>query len=602
MTDFKFQPGDFAHDKYLSANLGVGVVVASDGVNSDGEERLLVDFWGKEERRSERWLTPVDPDSPDAQLIGRPEELASWAEVAPLKLVALALSVGGGSGNVSDIRAKLDGRVIEDGKWKNWWSKRTKALATLPKHFNSFKAPKGNQYTLLTGVDDVPADWKSPPKPSPAVLWKEWLESGQDEPLPGRYPPKAVADALGDWSPETIDYALGRTLQGARSFLASERLAKPAAAGWLEAVGKVLIRRLECNGPFNIRDIAPEVTEILMTLSRKVGYSKSGEWLLLAGALGGQSEQWQQGFAAGVWMAVQESGSNARRNRRSLVRVASNLLGHQNRAELAREIAFAALRVDDSPRQYPDLDELDHLLDDVTEGEGAQRISEMIVLTASYGQDDKDKLLNYIANSHLAAGPERLNLLVMATILLTDGTGDLAKRASLEFDRAMTATNKTAADGLYRATRSRIEEEMAALRALHQADLEREQQEQEQLRQQVRERNSELAANRKESRLEIMQDTLMLAGEVFQCAPRWDSLEEAVRDTEAGLTRALRVGGAELFESATTIVEYDPQKHSAEAGLSEGCWVKIVAPGVIYRGGIHGDRVLLKAQVKREAG
>ncbi len=126
--------------------------------------------------------------------------------------------------------------------------------------------------------------------------------------------------------------------------------------------------------------------------------------------------------------------------------------------------------------------------------------------------------------------------------------------------------------------------ELEGLRQSYEDSLERERREQERLRLQVRDFGAELAANRQESRLEIRQDMLLAVGEVLQMVARQQgsSIEELAGNVKAGLTLALRAGGADLLDTAP-----------------EG---KVIAPGVIVRGGVHGDRVLLKTQVKHEAG
>ena len=110
MSDSRFQPGVSVRDN----NSRVGRVVGDPMlVELDGNtvEVFTVDFWGTEVKRPDSWLNLLAPDSPESLLLHQPEALAAWAEDAPLKLVALALSVGGGTGKVADIRAKLDERV-----------------------------------------------------------------------------------------------------------------------------------------------------------------------------------------------------------------------------------------------------------------------------------------------------------------------------------------------------------------------------------------------------------------------------------------------------------------------------------------------------------
>ena len=106
--------------------------------------------------------------------------------------------------------------------------------------------------------------------------------------------------------------------------------------------------------------------------------------------------------------------------------------------------------------------------------------------------------------------------------------------------------------------------------------------------------NKEVAANRKESRLEIRQDMLQAVGEVLQTVAlrKANSIDELAGNVEAGLMLALKKGEAELL---TTVAEG-----------------KVVAPGVQVRGVVRDKdkedgfkevvKVLLKPQVKKEGG
>ena len=117
----------------------------------------------------------------------------------------------------------------------------------------------------------------------------------------------------------------------------------------------------------------------------------------------------------------------------------------------------------------------------------------------------------------------------------------------------------------------------------------------------MRERNAELAANREESRLEVRRDMLLVVGEVLQSVSRSRDSGALAGDVEAGLTLALRAGGAEPLETPGEIVAFDPELHDTEGNVPARGAVRVIAPGVVYRGGTHGESVLLKAQVKHEA-
>ena len=118
----------------------------------------------------------------------------------------------------------------------------------------------------------------------------------------------------------------------------------------------------------------------------------------------------------------------------------------------------------------------------------------------------------------------------------------------------------------------------------------------------VQDLDAELDAKREMANLEIRRDMLLAVGEILQSLRHQNSIEELVGDVEAGMILALRAGSAEPLETYGTLVDYKPQWHNAiGTPLDSDTKVKVVAPGVIARGGAMGDRVLLKAQVKHEA-
>ena len=288
---------------------------------------------------------------------------------------------------------------------------------------------------------------------------------------------------------------------------------------------------------------------------------------------------------------------------REMYRTASSALGRQARGDLARQVALAAFGPEMSDRRHA---ELDRLLDALPEPERLH-ILEEVIARATTGQ--RAEVLDYIDNSRHASGDDRLPLRMVAVLLLSQGRGKLAARTSWELAESLASPDAYGPEvaALYENTAARVQAIMAfnsgnveELKEAHEARIEQERQEQDRLRQQVRQRNAELAANREESRLEIRQDMLLAVGEVLQSLYSDDGVE--AEDVQAGLALALRAGGAEPLGTAGTLVEYDPHLHESIGGAPAEGRVAVVAPGVIVRGGTHGDRVLLKAQVRHEAG
>ena len=609
MTDSKLLPGALVRDNHMRVGKVVGdpIFVELDG---NTVEVVNVDFWGTEVKRPDNFLNLLASDSPEALLVDRPEALASWAEEAPLKLVALALSVDGGSGKVADIRAKLDERVLETGKWENWWKKQPQQMRKLPACFKVTKVGKDSEYSLLTYYDSVPAASElkvvggSEKEGTTPADWREWLEARTHEPPPGRFPTRQVANALAKWPAKTVEQALLRVVVSAEEVLATDGASQQVAEGWLRAVAQASLRWRETAGPDTAGYTSARVGGVLGRLARIAGDRTPQELLLRVGAMDGETDAWRRGFTAGMWEAF--DGEDAR----ELYRRSSAVLGRQARGDLARELVLSAFGPDFSERRHS---ELDRLLDALPEDQRLQLLREVIA-TATASQ--RISLLDYIAQSRHASGTENLVLRLIAALTLEDEQGELAMRTSRELANALDEPQKhgRSVEFTFSAIVSKIGQARTSAQAEvqtrseeAQAQIERERQEQERLRQQVRERNAELAANREESRLELRQDMLLAVGEVLQSVRRAGSSEELAGNVEAGLTIALRAGGAEPLETPGARVAYDPEKHQLESrhmegGLPDSSPVTVVAPGVIYRGGIHGDRVLLKAHVRHEAG
>ena len=616
VTESKFPPGALVRDNHAKVGRVVGdpIVIELDG---NPVEVFAVDFWGQEIKRPDSFLTLLPPDNAEALLVERPEALSSWADEAPLKLVALALSTSGGEGKMADIRAKLDGRVLEAGKWENWWKKQQQQMRKLPTCFKIVKTGRDSEYELLAWYESVPTASQlktvgSPKKKATTSAdWRAWLEAGTHRPPPGRFPTSQAASLLARWPADTIEQALLRVIVSAEEALASGELPAQAAEGWLRAVAQASLRRREVGGTDTRGYTAARAGHVLARLARIPGDRAPQDLVLSAGALDGGTEAWRRGFLAGMWDAF--DGDDARQ----WYLASSTVLGRQARGDLAREIFLAAFTPDFSERRHSGLD---RLLDSMPEDQRQQLLQEVIA-TANAGQ--RASLLHYISQSRHAEGVNREGLRLMASLLLGDGTSEFEDRVSRELADALEPKNhsvnadpvswsfsvSTPTVTVLRNTQQRLDSivavnnaERTELQASHEDQLEQEKQEQERLRQQVRERNAELAANREESRLELRQDMLLAVGELLQSLSARSDRDGLAGDVAAGLLLALRAGGAEPLGVAGERVPYNEEEHSANENIQKSGTVKIIAPGVIYRGGVHGDRILLKALVKHEAG
>lgn len=581
-------------------HLGAFVWYAAKGIGrveeTGGSPAVL--FWsdrksGKTEKLPTNLLTPLgdyipEAKPPEAKPQGKADEADPWklfeyrAKKAPLKLVALALSACGNSGGTADIKEKLDRRAPV-GSWGSWWKRTEPKLGEMPSHFKIDGAGEDVKYILLSSIADVPADWIEP-KVTPAD-WKKWLSASVHEPPPGRFPTKPVADALAKWPAKTIEQALDRVTVTAEGLLPSGSVSPQAAEGWLRAVAQASLRWREVADPDPLGHRAARIGALLARLSRAAGDRTPQVLLLRAGALDGEADAWRRGFAAGMWEAF--GGEDAR----DLYHKSSAVLWRQAREDLAREVALAAFDPSYSARRNSGLD---RLLDDMPMNDRHQLIGEIVAFSA---RAPNGGVLDYIANSRHAAkstdAAERLRLMALATLMLSSGQDEVANRASSELSDALDAPeeHKPSIQVLLQNIRERHASKLEDLEQSYRARLKQRKQEHQKAEQQIsdlerqmRNMGAELGSREPlEVLLKRRQDVLLAIGEVLQMVVRrqGDSIDKLAGNVEAGLTIALRAGGADVLDTSP-----------------EG---KVVAPGVIVRDGIHGDRVLLKAQVKHEA-
>ena len=402
-------------------------------------------FWadrksGKTERLPPNLLTPLADYIPEAEPHIKSGEADQWkrfeaeAKKAPLKLVALALSSCGSSGSAAEVRGKLDKRAPL-GAWGSWWKRTEPKLRELPTHFGVDGTDGDVKYILRSSIADVPADWVEP-KVKPAD-WKKWLLAKTHETPPGRFPTKPVADALAKWPVKTIGQVLYRVMATSEQLLASGDVSSQVAEGWLRAVSQASLRWRETTDTDSRGYQAARIGALLARLSRIAGDRTPQDLFLRAGALDGEADAWRRGFTAGMWEAF--DGEDAR----DLYHKLSAALGRQARADLARELALGAFGPNYAESHHS---ALDRLLDALPESERHQLILEMT--TSVNGPQNDVGFLAYISESRYAAksddAAQRLNLLTLTAMLLSNGQGQIASQASRELVFALGAPEEYA--------------------------------------------------------------------------------------------------------------------------------------------------------------
>ena len=548
----------------------------------------------------------------------QPTPNEAWATEAPLRLVAWALDSLGRTAKSSEIREKLEGRLVHDPKWKDWWKRVRPALT----ESHQFTVRKNNTLSLSVKVADVlPQPWDSLPVRATAKVraakapkvadWSKWFLAEVVEPPPGPRPTKAAFAALGKLAALNIGAALDRAVWGAKEYLETGSVTPQPAAAWLELVSRAFIRFRDLNGQDAAQVLALDVGELLTRLAAATGYNGDSVALLLSGGdLPGEPHPWQRQFVAGMWRCFRQSSGIASqwldgsfgRDRRS------------GRAAMARQLVVAALSSKDPTRLHS---ELDRILDRLFLDERLRLIQDLMV-RSSAGEAPKEATLSYVAHSRhvaaLTASAQRLDLLVMASILLSDRNAAVTEPASLEIGKALIDSSPQHNGPVWSGLLSDSRQRLADIRAQHSQELERQRrsyeqkleekrQEQERLSRRVEGLRAQIAEGRELSKMDILEDILLVTAETLQSLhQRKDNPETLLQNAKASLTLALGAGGAVEIGTIGETVPFDSRLHQAEGVLAAGVPVRIKSLGALVRGKLTGDRILFKAKVEESAG
>ena len=130
---------------------------------------------------------------------------------------------------------------------------------------------------------------------------------------------------------------------------------------------------------------------------------------------------------------------------------------------------------------------------------------------------------------------------------------------------------------------------------------ERLEKEQERLQDRVDAYEALMKSGREESRVEIRRGMLLATGDVLQRAYlQGQSAEDRLDNVIASLPKVLREGGAAPLGVVGDTVSFDPKLHHSSEAIPSGLLVRLIAPGVVVKGGQFGELVILKASVSTE--
>ena len=201
----------------------------------------------------------------------------------------------------------------------------------------------------------------------------------------------------------------------------------------------------------------------------------------------------------------------------------------------------------------------------------------------------------------------------MASILLSDGSAATTEQASLEIGNALVDSsperNGPVWSGLFSESRQRLADiqaqyaqELERQRRSSERQLEEGQQENERLTRRVEGLRAQIAEGRELSKMDILEDILMVTAETLQTLHQQkENPETLLRNVKAKLALALGAGGAKEFGTVDEIVQYDPRVHHADGPTNVDAPVRISVPGTIMQGKLTSSRVLMQARVTKSS-
>jgi len=592
---------------------GVGRIIA---IEADGQS-LLVQFRNRPEHRMlrERALQSLDKlpnNGLEATLWTNPEAAYSWVRNAPLRLVAAALADARGAVKPKYLQTRLQQRALRDVNWSTWW----KRIQPLVKQSPYFRVKNG-LYTLVGNASDVPEEM--PPARSRRVAvggqrpkkrklaspkeWIEWLLGARDIFPPGNVPAPVVLDILDVLPAGMLEGASQRLLSGLRFLLEAKRAPSTQALMiWVEAITRLTGRWSESSLSDSVQTLPRNIVEFaaeLLSHPRHRVFAREFPAVLIPIVQKGDGAV--QEVVRSLIASLQARPTVSV----ELLQTLTAVLSEMARGLFLKKVVREVFQVGAPEHQ--------HLVLQAINERDRDYLLEYLCLLVVDEQIPADKVVETLCREWLPTQETKrhvsLKSLLVAGMLLGDVVKALHSLMTDGFRSAIREQGDTIADhvvsmlaGIAREeiskTRYELEERLRHEVEAANKQLLGKQGEIERAHRTIIDLQQEIKRRREEAQLDIRRDMLLAIGEVLQILSKKDERSaDLIADAEAGLSLALKAGGAEVLGLVGQAVSYDPRLHQSDKTLREGVSAVVTAPGVRIGTGHVGDLVLLKARV-----
>ena len=564
-----------------------------------------------------------DPDDGlQAMLRTRPEEVISWVENAPLRLIGAALADMQGAGKAGDLQHRLERPVLErtDVRWQTWWKKvqptlkesrffrYNKQIYSLAPSVRADSIPLEPVVTKTTGTIRQTGEVRRVPANPNLQLWLQWLWAKEELPCPGNLPPGELASLMRLYPEEILPQASARIITAAAEIIGQSGIASRTSQAWLSLIltmgqrGALLFTEEPVGNPQ--RGMPSVLAQLMAAIKQRDALQKYLEDFktLVEG-----NTRWRVAVASGIWRLWYTDSEDGRR----IVELLANQLTDRQKIAFAGDIIAAALSDSDYHHEHG----LDRLIDRIRPS-SLERAMLVAVLWAAQGVSSPREVAKYAATrpyrQNTPNNPGTLDTLLAAALLLPQGQNQLLPSITAAFRNALRDSTDLRCSPLISSLTeaANLENEAAKLELQvrlneeyesHVAEVASMRNAEERLKSQIATLRAELTSTRESSKLDIRRDMLqVVVATLVPLMGGQNDREGLFRDVEAGLQLALQAGGAELYGTVGEPVEFDFNLHQSPEATDPNSSVTTRRQGIRVPGAPPaGDLILLKALVGR---
>ena len=523
-----------------------------------------------------------------ASLLRDRQEVLSWKDDNPLRLVAAAVVDVNGRAVRKDIQGRIVPEVVPSEDWENWW----KVVQPAVRDSDSFDyharngtrlkgtAPSAVESPTLGALSAASRKTSSARKttapPAVRIDWIDWVES--DAPIPTGAPPDSLASYLSRQHPAIVPTSVAK-LRGEIRARILDAASPPKTSGiWVNYLAASLNRWSETGGlP---RESVAGIVGLTARLVGKVGAGDCQSLIALLAKYASSGAENVADMADAVLIAARETPSGTASVLQKL---------HDSLGEPARKALWMRLATSDAGQVSDWL--IGRWMRMMRDAEKADMVSALTL--SAFGGDYTSNLGSLLsANRNLAQDDEAsvhmFNPILMSWFLHRDMMPRVVQTLKERVNELGEENERLRAEH-----RDEIDEKNRLL-SVAQTNLERAARGEKHLQGELQKTGNAIA-------LSFSRNAIVILGEVLQQLSTLASMSpREIESVKARITLALMSLGAEPFGKIGEVVLFDSSVHATDSPPVTGTPVIVSVPGVAFFENENTPNMMVKTKVQVE--